>query len=673
MRGRRSVGLEDGMVEAGSGPVVAIVTGMEEYQRRVLSAAQATLVRHRIPIVAHIDGPYARGAGSPLLVSLLTRGDARGVITMNQQEATDQQGVLALLAGLDLPTVHVGIEVAGAAAVRGDNESGMRALMAHLLEARDVRAPVLIRGPGHQPDSVRRERVVRDELARHGVPLDPEAVLDGEFLPEATYPLVRRLLRARRDVDAVVALNDRMATAALAALTDAGLRVPEDVAVTGFDDDRAATHWPGLTTVDQGFEQQGEAAAQLLLEQLDGAPPRHLLQPTTLVVRGSTGSPDHPPVTEPSTAVEMARHSQALLQAEQGVLAMSQALDYCWTIQETADALSQHLERLGIPRLYLALYERSEEADEERETFTVRVDIERAHLVLDYRLGLAHAPPRTSFPSHQLLPEELAEDLRRGPLVLQPLAVLDRAIGYLLYELTGGSEHLAERLRIDLGRAIDGVLATQEAQAHAAMLERTVARRTAELRAQVATRRRAETELQRANTELRRSAMIDGLTRIANRTAFEQALREHWDQLAGGDRALALLMIDVDAFKPYNDHYGHVLGDEALRTVAARLARSVRDEQDLACRYGGEEFAVVLPGSTVQGALTVAHRFRDLLAEVAIPHETSPVAPILTVSIGVAAAVPQRDGDPEEVVNAADRAMYRAKARGRDRVVVDRG
>ncbi len=130
-------------------------------------------------------------------------------------------------------------------------------------------------------------------------------------------------------------------------------------------------------------------------------------------------------------------------------------------------------------------------------------------------------------------------------------------------------------------------------------------------------------------------------------------------------------MADVDEFKAYNDHYGHVLGDDALRTVAACLDQSVRESHDLACRYGGEEFAVVLPDGGVDGAVRVAERFRELLAGFGIPHAASGVAPTLTVSIGVATARPLPGTHPNDVIGAADRALYLAKELGRDRVVVD--
>jgi diguanylate cyclase (GGDEF)-like protein len=213
---------------------------------------------------------------------------------------------------------------------------------------------------------------------------------------------------------------------------------------------------------------------------------------------------------------------------------------------------------------------------------------------------------------------------------------------------------LTEALRNDLPRTIDTVLTTQELQDHAAQLERLVAERTA--------------ELGRANAELRRSAMRDGLTGLANRTAFQEFLAE---SLPDGGR-LALLMIDVDMFKAYNDSYGHLAGDDALRAVAECLAAAVPEGRGVACRYGGEEFAVVLTDAGTPAAVGVARYFQELLAERAVRHRASSVAPVVTASIGVAAGTAVPGSAVTSLIAAADRALYRAKQEGRNRIAVAR-
>lgn len=647
-------------------PVIAIVTAIDEYQRKLLRPAQRVLAEHGIPLIAHADGPFTRGASSPLLTSLLETHPPAGILCVNALNVDDHDRLLALLDRSGLPTVFIGLDVPGTACVQGENVAGMRALLHHVLDERGVRRPVLVRGKEHHPDSIARERVLRHELAVRGLELDEALVLNGDFAPEPTADALFELLARRTDFDAVIALNDQMAVSAISTLLASGLRVPEDVVVTGFDDDDAAANWPGLTTVDQDLEQQGATAAALLLERIAGSrETRKVVVPSRLVVRHSTASTPSSGFIQSRQLAEMARTERYQLASQDAVLAMSQALDYCWTVDDVVRVLGNHLSRLGVARGFLALYERLVDGSSGAADETIPA---RVQLVLDHRDGTTRPPPTDLFAAEALLPPGLRGELDHGLLVLQPLAVLDRPIGFLLFEQRGGALRLPELMRIDLSRALDGVFTTQELRARAIRLEREVDRRTLELRGEVLVRRRTERKLERANQELQRSVMSDGLTRIANRVGFEQHLQQHWAAQVTDGRAVALLMADVDAFKPYNDHYGHVLGDEALRVVASCLARAVRDSDDLACRYGGEEFAVVLPHSGAEGADAVAQRFRALLAEEAIPHLASPYGETLTASIGVAVMVPRDMCRPEELIEAADQAMYRAKALGRDRI-----
>jgi hypothetical protein len=283
------------------------------------------------------------------------------------------------------------------------------------------------------------------------------------------------------------------------------------------------------------------------------------------------------------------------LAAQDASLALSDALNSCWTVEQVVDVVAAHLHRLGVTRCFLALHDRRLD-DHLTDGTATPVISDEARLVLAYRRGEQLPTTDERVASHELLPPALAGELDDGMLVLQPLAVLDRPLGYLLFEQTTGSARVTALMRTELSRAIDAVLTTRDLRAHAQMLERIVDRRTRELQAEIVTRQRTERELQRANAVLQRSAMLDGLTQIANRTAFEQHLERQWIQHGQQRQALALLMVDVDAFKPYNDHYGHLAGDEALRTVAECLDQAVGGPDDLACRYGGEEFCAVLAG-----------------------------------------------------------------------------
>ncbi|MGB3308927.1 MAG: diguanylate cyclase [Nodosilinea sp.] len=179
-------------------------------------------------------------------------------------------------------------------------------------------------------------------------------------------------------------------------------------------------------------------------------------------------------------------------------------------------------------------------------------------------------------------------------------------------------------------------------------------------------------ELTLANQRLKRMAYLDGLTQVANRRRFEQCLDREWRRMNREDGPLSLIMADIDSFKGFNDRYGHQAGDNCLRLVARTLTRAAKRPGDLVARYGGEEFVLVLPNTDLKGAETVAEEIRLLVRGHHIPHEGSAAAKIVTMSFGVASALPASDDSPAQLIKRADDALYNAKNQGRDQVRVAR-
>jgi two-component system chemotaxis family response regulator WspR len=174
-------------------------------------------------------------------------------------------------------------------------------------------------------------------------------------------------------------------------------------------------------------------------------------------------------------------------------------------------------------------------------------------------------------------------------------------------------------------------------------------------------------ELARVNEELRKLAALDGLTGIANRRRFDEAAQFEWQRSRRRRTPLALLLCDVDYFKPYNDHFGHPAGDACLQRVAASLNGQLKRPADLATRYGGEEFALLLPDTDLAGALLLGETCRASLERLALPHEKAPSG-VVTMSIGAACAIPGDDNSLEGLIAEADTALYAAKHAGRNRV-----
>jgi diguanylate cyclase (GGDEF)-like protein len=178
--------------------------------------------------------------------------------------------------------------------------------------------------------------------------------------------------------------------------------------------------------------------------------------------------------------------------------------------------------------------------------------------------------------------------------------------------------------------------------------------------------RQTEIALQQANLELERIANTDCLTQLANRRCFDTVLKQEWQRLRREQQPLSLVLCDIDYFKNYNDRYGHPTGDACLRQVAQVISDCIKRPADIVARYGGEEFAIILPNTNQEGAIAVVEFIRLTLQSLQIPHAASAIAAYITVSAGIACLVPALNSSYQQLIAAADIALYRAKAAGRN-------
>jgi len=167
---------------------------------------------------------------------------------------------------------------------------------------------------------------------------------------------------------------------------------------------------------------------------------------------------------------------------------------------------------------------------------------------------------------------------------------------------------------------------------------------------------------------LRASALLDGLTGVANRRKFDEDLQADWRQCLRENVPLSLILLDIDYFKRYNDRYGHQAGDSCLKSVAKALSEMLRRPYDSVARYGGEEFACLLPKTDLQGAVGIAEKMQAHVRELGIEHLGSDIERVVTISLGVATVVPNADFDAYGLLEAADKHLYQAKRTGRARV-----
>jgi diguanylate cyclase (GGDEF)-like protein/PAS domain S-box-containing protein len=272
---------------------------------------------------------------------------------------------------------------------------------------------------------------------------------------------------------------------------------------------------------------------------------------------------------------------------------------------------------------------------------------------------------RYASPAYEVMTGRSAEDLADKPWTALVLPEDHAIFKAAMAELVAGTEIVTITYRY---RKPDGSVVWVELRGR---MTNGTRRRPPEFIANmrdISRQKAVEYELAKANAELSALTMTDSLTGVANRRKFDQTLATEWKRGFRDGTILAILMVDADNFKQYNDLYGHARGDECLRRIAAILYGGARRPADLAARYGGEEFALILPVTSAPDAVEIGLRICQAVAASNMEHDGNEGGRV-TVSIGVAALIPGPDASPQQLVEAADQALYEAKKLGRNCVV----
>jgi len=240
-------------------------------------------------------------------------------------------------------------------------------------------------------------------------------------------------------------------------------------------------------------------------------------------------------------------------------------------------------------------------------------------------------------------------------------------LSHAMQEIANGNfdVNLPAEGRDELGRLASAVrqfhYVAKEASARNSQLESSK-QRTEEALQELTVKAKA---LESANTELTELSVSDALTGLANRRRFDDVLETQWQRALQNSDSIAVLMIDVDRFKEYNDHYGHQDGDSCLQLIASTLKHHINRSSDILARYGGEEFSIVLPSCKLADACRIAEQVRHSIEALNISHEDSPTGNV-TVSVGVATVTPDPEESADLLLRQADSALYQAKRAGRN-------
>lgn len=624
--------------------VLVVVEGYSSYHRPIITHLQEHLSYHGMGNLCmtgrrlHPDTPDGNCSA---IYRIMAGMDVAGVIVISSVFGKGISDLMMrdfLTRFSHLPMVTMGAVSDLCPGVMPDNVTPMRDLVEHMVRDPNTENVVFLRGIQGNPDAIEREQAFRDVLAERGLSVDESLVLNGNFRVADGFAEIDRLLQERQDIHAIVAANDAMACGAFTALRRHGLKVPEDVLLSGFDDSFNATSGDmALTTVRAAPEHQVERAADLLLEQIRTGRRRGVFGvrvPSEVILRSSSMRSDKIgdscELKPESRAAAATRSSTAEyvehLASHENVELAHTLLSNCFDRASVFRAFDEAMKAIGISRAFVLGYTAA--TDSTQESFRLTHVYPARESQADW----------ASYACVKLLPDSLNAEFHEGTMVATSVHIEERMAGVLLYDPTGPA-----RL------SLEGV-----AQTLFGALHHGQQRLALQAQAQ---------KLKRANSELVRLANYDSLTGLANRARLRTDLKRG---VTNPDAAIAVLYFDLDGFKLVNDTLGHDAGDELLTIVASRVKACVRST-DVVSRLGGDEFSVLLRDiKDTSEAQTIAEQ---LLASIARPMKlTQQQTMSLSASIGIA-RFPDDGTDAETLLKHADTAMYQAKSEGRNRVV----
>ncbi len=561
--------------------------------------------------------------------NLCEMSDYDGVVVFSNIINSDETAEKICTAARDkgIPVVSIGVEFDGVISLCVDNESGMRELVTHLVEKHDVKKVFYIGGTETHVDSVDRLRITREVLAEHGLELPDEHVAYGKWSNKRTVDALESLLQSDSELpDAIVCANDIMALAIATELDKRGIRVPEDVIVTGFDNtENAGIFYPAITTVEQDYYYVAQKACELIYNGIEDDGSVNIKVPTHAVIAESCGCKS---VEYVNRRRLFCKHSfqrdsdnSLLEQNERNMRSvMSDASDY----RELRERLREHylenhqFEGSAFYLVFNADYLENVKADE-REICADTLSGELEVLVA-VRDGKLLDVDRVD--ARDLIPDYQKQKGERHVFYILPLHYYQYNYGYIVF--TDKPYVLRDSMMYP----------------YLEKLQQSV-------------------RLLRANLRLQDLYDKDALTGVYNRMGYESKALPLYKKSIDSKTPMTVMFIDINNMKFINDRYGHDEGDNAIRTVAASI--SERLEKDwIAVRYGGDEFLAIVPDCDEKFASKVKEDIEKNLQQRCEKRE---LPYVLTASIGYVTTDPKgrAEASLEEYVKEADKLMYKIK------------
>ncbi len=627
---------------------VIVSTLTEEYQSDILSGIRQYAFANHITLehfvaFGNIGGDIRHDTGEYNIFSLANFSRFDGVILVINtiQFADCMESVLTRVREAGIPAVCIDKDVPGFYSICIDNETAMQHMVEHFINHHGFTRINYVSGPADNIDSVQRLKAYRSTLERYGIPVEEERIYHGNFRSKDGTDAVRAFLHSPLEFpQAIICANDNMAVSAMNALTVHGVRVPQDVAVSGFDYIYNGRNYaPSLTSVQRPLERAGQLACQMILNHLQGTPQeRSTLLDTRCCFSESCGCSETPVMDTEEFKKRNFNVLESFSTDVSLLTRMSSALAECDNLEEYAVNLRRFIPEIGAKEFYLCLcddWKQGIMADETEENYLMHILSPNNYIVTGYSetmlVPLAYKNGEfldmANFASEEMLPDLFHEDNPAGNYYFIPLHFRERCMGYCVIKDCSFpiSSKLFHAWIMNITNSLESV--------------------------------RKIICLDRVTQKLNKLYTVDTLADINNRNGFRISTQQLYSYCINTRKPVMLMFLDMDGLKKINDTYGHKEGDNAITLMAGAIDKACSDGE-ICCRFGGDEFIVFAADYTEERAAALAKRIEEGLQKI----NASAVLPYhMETSLGYHITVPERGMDLFQLVTIADNIMYAAK------------
>ena len=627
---------------------VIVSTIDEVYQQGILSGLRQFAFANRITLehfvaFGNIGSDASHDTGEYNIFSLadFSRFDGLILIINTIQDAAVLEHVLDRVRSSGIPAVCIDKDVDGLYSIGIDNESAMYQMVEHFIVHHGFTRINYVSGPESNVDSRQRLQAYQKALADHGIPIEEGRIYRGRFVSKDGKLAVDQFMNSPLEPpQAIVCANDNMAVAAVNALMQRGVRVPEDIAVSGFDyTENARNYAPSMTSVERPLERVGMLACQKIIDHLNGRKPaRKTMLETRCCFSQSCGC-DQVILTN---TVEFRQHNYAVLESFTNDVSftsrLSSELAECDSMEDYTAKLQKFIPEFGCKEFYLCLCDSWKQgimADETEDNYLMHILSPEHYITKGYgktiMVPLAYRNGRfidmPDFRTKEMLPGLFDGGNPPGNYYFVPLHFRERTMGYAVIRDSNFpiTSKLFHSCMMDIANSLESV--------------------------------RKIICLDRVTRKLNKLYTVDSLANINNRNGFRINTQHLYQYCINAGKPVMLMFLDMDGLKFINDTYGHKAGDTAIASMAAVLRRAC-DSGEVCCRFGGDEFIIFAADYTEERAKALSERILAYLDELN-RERNDPFT--LATSLGYHITVPQEGVNLFQLVTVADNIMYEQK------------